>query len=64
MWTRITQWWKAQGELAKLQGVSDRILADMGLKREDLRDRVLARTTNPETQSSCACLPTTVLAHR
>jgi Domain of unknown function (DUF1127) len=61
MWNRFTHWWEAQGELAKLQGVSDRMLADMGLEREGLRDRVLARTTNPGTQSSCACRPTTAL---
>lgn len=62
MWNRITHWWQAQGELAKLQGVSDRMLADMGLEREDLRDRVLARTANPEPQSTCACRATTALA--
>jgi Domain of unknown function (DUF1127) len=63
MWTRITQWWKAEGDLAKLQGVSDRMLADMGLEREGLRDRVLARTTDTGTQTSCACRPAPALAH-
>jgi Domain of unknown function (DUF1127) len=62
MWTRITHWWKAQGELAKLQGVSDRMLADMGLEREDLRARVLARTTDAGPQTSCTCRPTPALA--
>lgn len=62
MLNRMKEWWQAQGELAKLQNVSDRMLTDMGLEREDLRDRVLARTTNPGTQSTCACRPTTALA--
>jgi uncharacterized protein YjiS (DUF1127 family) len=62
MWNRITRWWTAQGDLAKLQGVSDRMLEDMGLKREGLRDRVLARTTDARAQSSCACRPTTAMA--
>ena len=61
MWNLITQWWTAQGELAKLQGVSDRMLEDMGLEREGLRDRVLARTTDIGAQSSCACRPTTAM---
>lgn len=30
MWNRIKHWWAAEGELAKLQGVSDRMLLDMG----------------------------------
>ena len=42
MWDRIKQWWAAEGALVGLQGVSDRMLADMGLQREDLRERVLA----------------------
>lgn len=62
MWNRITHWWKAQGDLAKLHGVSDRMLADMGLEREDLRDRVLARATDLGTQKPCTCSPTRVLA--
>lgn len=41
MWNRIKRWWEAEGALAGLQGISDRMLADMGLEREGLRDRVL-----------------------
>jgi hypothetical protein len=63
MWTRITQWWKVQGDLAQLQGVSERMLADMGLEREGLRDRVLARTTDPGPQTSCSCRPAPAVAH-
>jgi uncharacterized protein YjiS (DUF1127 family) len=62
MWNRFTHWWEAQGELAKLQGVSDRMLADMGLEREGLRDRVLARATDAGPQTTFACGPTTVVA--
>jgi Domain of unknown function (DUF1127) len=62
MWNLITQWWKAHGDLAQLQGVSDRMLDDMGLEREGLRDRVLARTTDPGPQTTCACRPIPALA--
>jgi hypothetical protein len=59
MWNRIRKWWKAEGDWAQLQGASDRMLDDMGLKPEGLRDRVLGREGNPvtETRSPCACLP-------
>ena len=55
MWNRIKHWWDAQGDMAKLQGVSDRALADMGLEREGLRARVMGGVT--ETPPTCACLP-------
>lgn len=55
MWNRIKQWWNAEGALVGLQGLSDRMLEDMGLDRDDLRARVMAvETGTPET---CACLP-------
>ncbi|KAF0116003.1 MAG: hypothetical protein FD150_699 [Rhodobacteraceae bacterium] len=41
MWKRIKHWWDAEGALVGLQGVSDRMLEDMGLERADLRRRVL-----------------------
>ncbi|RYH95300.1 MAG: DUF1127 domain-containing protein [Acetobacteraceae bacterium] len=53
MWDRIRHWWRAQGELAKLQGISDRMLADMGLTPEELRDRVLGREPRPEANRLC-----------
>ncbi|MBA4325191.1 MAG: hypothetical protein C0426_09145 [Rhodobacter sp.] len=62
MLNRVKDWWQAQGDLAKLKHVSDRMLADMGLEREALRDRVLACRTNSGAQASCACRPTTALA--
>ena len=55
MWNRIKHWWDAQGELAKLHGISDRMLADLGLERDDLRARVMGEVAKmPQT---CACLP-------
>ena len=50
MWNRIKHWWEAQGDLAKLQGVSDRMLTDMGLQREELRDRVLGQDPKPSAR--------------
>jgi uncharacterized protein YjiS (DUF1127 family) len=47
MWNRIKHWWAAEGALVGLQGVSDRMLADMGLEREGLRDRVLGHEVEP-----------------
>lgn len=41
MWNRIKRWWEAEGALVALQGVSDRMLEDVGLDRETLRARVL-----------------------
>ena len=40
MWNRIRKWWQAEGALAGLQGVSDRMLADMGLERETLAAQI------------------------
>jgi hypothetical protein len=40
MWTRIKRWWAAEGALVGLQGMSDRMLEDMGLDREGLAERV------------------------
>lgn len=44
MWNRIKHWWRAEGALVRLQGASDRMLADMGLNRADLRARVVGQT--------------------
>ena len=65
MWNRIKHWWKAEGDWAQLQGVSDRMLADMGLKREGLHDQVLGREGTPETvaQAPCVCLPAAKALH-
>lgn len=58
MWNRIKDWCLAEGALVQLQGVSDRMLADMGLERDDLRARVLGEASETETTLPCACLPT------
>jgi uncharacterized protein YjiS (DUF1127 family) len=54
MFKRIKAWWAAEGALVQLQGVSDRMLADMGLEREDLRARVLDETA-PERLGCGTC---------
>jgi phosphoketolase len=51
MLNRIKQWWRAEGALVGLQGMSDRMLADMGLDREDLRQRVLGQAA-PEAEAT------------
>ena len=50
MWKQLKLWWQAQGDLAQMQGLSDRLLADMGLEREELRQRVLGREPKPTAQ--------------
>jgi hypothetical protein len=62
MWNRIKHWWKAEGELVQLQGVSDRMLTDMGLEREGLRDRVLGHERNALPVDGCTHLPSGSLA--
>lgn len=64
MWNRIKQWWQAEGALVGLQGASDRMLEDMGLEREGLRDRVLGRKADPVAlaPAPCACAPAGRLA--
>jgi hypothetical protein len=43
MWKRIKDWWAAEGAMVGFQGMSDRMLADMGLEREGLRERIHGR---------------------
>lgn len=40
MWKRVQEWWRAEGDLAQLSGLDDRLLADMALERGGLRARV------------------------
>lgn len=54
MWNRIKTWWAAEGALVGLQGVGDRMLADMGLEREGLRNRVLGSPARPEPEAPLA----------
>lgn len=55
MFKRIKAWWAAEGALVQLQGVSDRMLADMGLEREDLRARVKGETTQMTAPERPGC---------
>lgn len=41
MWAQVKKWWAAEGAMVQLQGLDDRLLADMGLEREGLRKRVM-----------------------
>lgn len=56
MWNRIKQWWKAEGALVGLQGASDRMLADMGLERGELRERVMGQVSDDRTEPGVAVL--------
>jgi hypothetical protein len=54
MWNKLKFWWRAEGDLARLQGLGDRLLADMGLDRADLRNQVHGRPDpSPEPRDSC-----------
>lgn len=55
MWKRIRQWWQAEGALVTLSGLDDRILADMGLERDGLEDRVLGRSVAGPTECGAGC---------
>lgn len=54
MWNRIKRWWDAEGAMVGLQGMSDRMLADMGLEREGLREKVMGRIDQEATVSGAA----------
>lgn len=55
MFKRIKAWWAAQGALVQLQGVSDRMLTDMGLEREDLRAQVMGETAQVTARERLGC---------
>jgi hypothetical protein len=49
MWKRTGKWWQAWGDLVRVRGLDDRLLADMGLDRETLCDRVMGRESQADT---------------
>lgn len=55
MFKRIKAWWAAEGAMVQLQGVSDRMLADMGLERENLRARVTGETAQAKAPERPGC---------
>lgn len=52
MFERLKTWWRAEGDLAKLAGLNDRMLKDMGLERSELRDLVHGRAA-PRQEREC-----------
>jgi hypothetical protein len=43
MWKYLRDRWRAWGDLVHLERLDDRHLADMGIEREALRNRVMGR---------------------
>lgn len=52
MFERLKTWWRAEGDLVKAAGLSDRLLQDAGLERSDLRDLVHGRA-EPQHEREC-----------
>jgi Domain of unknown function (DUF1127) len=44
MWKHLRDWWRAWGDLVHLDRLDDRLLADMGIEREAIQNRVMGRT--------------------
>lgn len=42
MFTRWIRWWRAAASVRRLDRLDDRLLADLGLSRDTLRNAVLA----------------------
>lgn len=57
MWKQLQSWWQAEGDLARLQGLGDRLLTDMGLDRDGLRDRVHGRLDAAPEPRDCSRHP-------
>jgi uncharacterized protein YjiS (DUF1127 family) len=52
MWKHLKDWWKTEGAMVQLRGLDDRLLADMGLDREGLRERVRGEAEKPGVGSA------------
>ncbi|MGL4236121.1 hypothetical protein [Tabrizicola sp.] len=48
MWKRLSAWLDADLAMQQLTHLDDRLLADMGLERESMRERVVRRQTELE----------------
>lgn len=42
MLDRLTRWWRTEEDVQLLESLSDRMLEDMGIPREEIRPRVRA----------------------
>jgi uncharacterized protein YjiS (DUF1127 family) len=49
MWDWLIDWWATDLDLQRLRALDDRLLADMGLDRDDLHSRVTAASTPQAT---------------
>jgi uncharacterized protein YjiS (DUF1127 family) len=47
MWKRLQVWLDRDLAVQRLAALDDRLLADMGLERENVRQRVMGRTSLP-----------------
>lgn len=44
MLKRLHRWWKRERDVWSLARLDDRLLSDIGLSRDDLRERLVRRT--------------------
>ena len=57
MLKRLAIWWRTQRDLQTLEGLDDRMLADMGLSRENIRRRVRGDQPDSGGRPLPPCLP-------
>jgi uncharacterized protein YjiS (DUF1127 family) len=53
MWQRYKDWLNVNFETRRLSRLDDRLLADMGVERDEIRDRVAGRTWSTEEPTAC-----------
>jgi uncharacterized protein YjiS (DUF1127 family) len=53
MWSRFKNWLDVNSATRHLQRLDDRLLADMGVERGEIRDRIAGRTSSAEEPLAC-----------